>query len=253
MLTRTLVTILFVQGFVIGSAHAYFQDFDGLASGDLLTTLPGWDVADMDGNPASESALSHASNSVSSSGANSAGFAGCCNRVRVNLSDAAVLGFAPSSGQVSVKYKFYYTAIDGSVKMFVNGVGSSGADVDTNQIFRTAPYQEPPPSSPLGSEAGGGWVSMSPIPPTPGNEWNSIEYLVDLDAGTTVYTFNGVSSGPYNHTAVGDFGYVILRPIDDGVGASYIDDLSITIPEPSVMGLLMGGVLLAFGRRNRSR
>ena len=252
MLQRMLVAALLVQGIVAGGAHAYFQDFDGLSDGDPVTDLTGWSSVDIDGNPTSAPEMSHASTEVAFSPNNSAVFSDSTAgpRIVVDLADPAVLGVAPSSGVVRINYRFYYTTNDGSVKMFVNGIGSAGDDNDTNQIFRSAPYSEPPNNaSPLGSTTGGSWVSLAPIPPTPAATWNNIEYLVDLDADTVLYTFNGVSSGPHAHGPATDLGYVVFRPIADGV-ASFIDDVDITIvPEPVSLILLGMAAPLVLRRR----
>jgi len=96
------------------------------------------------------------------------------------------------------------------------------------------------------------------VPSTPADTWVHTKIILDADNETVQYDFDGNVTSPTrtwgggSGTTATGVRYADLRPIP-GDGASYVDNLSISIvPEPSVMMLLAGGGLLAFARRRRN-
>jgi len=244
-----LVTALLSVG-LAGPASAYFEDFDAHANGTSAFTLAGWS------NPFSGTGTVEVSTDQSVSGANSLKLidATAATHAFVDLADAAILGGAFSgTGVLVMEFDYYYQSSGGA--MFGIALGSAGTLSDVNQLARVAPYE------PNMADADG-WFGPNGdgLPSTPSDTWVHVKIILDADNETVQYDFDGNvtnpartwgAASPGESTTATDVGYLDLRPIS-GDGASYVDNLSISIvPEPSVMMLLAGGGLLAFARRRR--
>lgn len=245
-----LVTALLSVG-LAGPASAYFEDFDAHANGTSAFTLAGWS------NPFSGTGTVEVSTEQSVSGANSLKLidATAGTHAFVDLADAAILGGAFSgTGVLVMEFDYYYQSSGGA--MFAIALGSAGTTNDENQLARLAPYE---PN--MSDENGWFGPNGDGVPSTPSNTWVHVKIILDADNETVQYDFDGNVTNPTRGWGGGplgvgpsatDVGYLDLRPIS-GDGASYVDNLSISIiPEPSAMALLAGGGILALVRRRRA-